>query len=83
MSIQVVSSSRYYGGVAFADEIALLPNSMQGPQSFPSIAYRYSKKWRNLAKCSVLQFAKENNKRIRISSEIIQTAKKIPNLVLL
>ncbi len=67
------------GGIAFADDIALMSNSVEGLQTLVRIAYEYSKKWRfqfNPSKCSIVQFGEEKrNIRINLGAERIETVK--------
>ena len=72
------------GGVAFADDLALMSNSMEGLQSLVRVACKYSRKWRflfNPTKCSIVQFGKiQNNVQIRIGADIVKVMKQDKHL---
>lgn len=67
------------GAIAFADDIAILANSIEGLQLLVNSAYQYSKKWRfvfNPSKCSIVAFGKESNVQIKIGAENVKSVKK-------
>jgi len=72
------------GGIAFADDIALISNSMEGIQELVRIAYRYSKKWRflfNPTKCSVVQFGKaQKDIEIKLGANKVKIVKQEKHL---
>jgi len=74
----------YVGGIAFADDVAIMSNSVQGLQQLANVAYQYSKMWRfqfNPSKCSVMQFGDERqNIRIKIGKNVIKCVKKDSHL---
>ena len=65
------------GGIAYADDIAVIAISKEGIQRLVSTAYNYSRKWRftfNPTKCSIINFGKEkkNCTNISMGNEIIK-----------
>ena len=68
------------GGIAYADDVALLANSMDGLQLLVNVAYKYSKKWRfafNPSKCSIVAFGNgKSSAQIKIGTETVKSVKK-------